>query len=198
MALLERRLDRLYAGQPEPDPVDRAFALVIARYAIPRAIPQALLEGFRWEVSGREYETLDDVEAYAARVAGTVGAMATLILGRRDAETLARAVDLGVAMQLTNIARDVGEDARRGRLVPAARESMKEAGVDPATWLADPRFHPGIGTVVSRLLERADLLYDRADDGIARLPEGTRVGIRAARPSMPPLGAVLPAPATTR
>jgi phytoene synthase len=177
---LERRLDRIYSGRPDPDPVDRAFALVIAQYAIPRALPQALLEGFRWEVSGRAYETLDDVEAYAARVAGTVGAMVTLILGRRDAETLARAVDLGVAMQLTNIARDVGEDARRGRLY-LPLEWMREAGVDPATWLADPRFHSGIGKVVSRLLERADFLYRRADDGIARLPEGTRVGIRAAR-----------------
>ncbi|TFG45061.1 MAG: hypothetical protein E4H41_06065 [Gemmatimonadales bacterium] len=180
VALLERRLDRLYAGRPESDPVDRAFALVIAQYAIPRAIPQALLEGFRWEVSGREYETLDDVEAYAARVAGTVGAMVTLILGRRDAETLARAVDLGVAMQLTNIARDVGEDARRGRLY-LPREWMRDAEVDPATWMEDPRFNPGLGSVVSRLLERADFLYRRADDGIARLPEGTRVGIRAAR-----------------
>jgi len=179
LTALDERLDRVY-GRTSSDPVDRAFGEVVRRHAIPRAIPQALLDGFAWEVEGKSYDSLGEVEAYASRVAGTVGVMVAMVLGRRDAETLARACDLGVAMQLTNIARDVGEDALRGRLY-LPRDWMREAGVDPEAWLANPRFEPGIGAVVTRLLARAKLLYRRADDGIARLPAHARVGIRAAR-----------------
>ena len=97
---------------------------------IPRALPEALLEGFAWDAAGRRYETLDEVEHYAARVAGCVGAMMTLVMGRRDPAILARACDLGVAMQLTNICRDVGEDARAGRLyLPLAW--LRDNGIDP-------------------------------------------------------------------
>ena len=95
---------------------DRAFADVVARFSIPRELPEALLEGLAWDAEGRRYETLPDLYAYAARVAGAVGAMMTLVMGQRAPEIVARACDLGVAMQLTNIARDVGEDARAGRL----------------------------------------------------------------------------------
>ena len=60
---------------------DRAFAEVVWRFGIPRAIPDALLEGFAWDAAGRRYETLSDLQAYAVRVAGTVGAMMTLLDG---------------------------------------------------------------------------------------------------------------------
>jgi phytoene synthase len=63
-----------------------------------------------WDKQGRKYETLEDIYDYAARVAGTVGAMMALIMGVRSHQALARACELGLAMQLTNIARDVGED----------------------------------------------------------------------------------------
>jgi 15-cis-phytoene synthase len=98
----------------------------------------------------------------------------------RDAEALARACDLGVAMQLTNIARDVGEDARAGRLY-LPRQWLQEAGVDPEAWLRDPRFSPAIAAVVERLLAAADKLYQRAEHGIAALPRDCRPAIRAAR-----------------
>ena len=90
----------------------------------------------------RRYETLQDLDAYAARVAGSVGAMMTLVMGQRAPEIVARACDLGVAMQLTNIARDVGEDARAGRLY-LPLQWLREAGIDPDAWLAKPVFTPG-------------------------------------------------------
>jgi phytoene synthase len=179
LTALDRRLHQVYVGTAT-NPVDRAFGEVVQRYDIPRAVPQALLDGFAWEVEGRSYDSLGDVEAYATRVAGTVGVMVALVLGRRDAEALARACDLGVAMQLTNISRDVGEDARMGRLY-LPRDWMREEGIDPDVWLADPRFEPGIGRVVARLLRRARVLYQRADAGVARLPREARIGVRAAR-----------------
>ncbi|MEW5323935.1 squalene/phytoene synthase family protein, partial [Geobacillus thermoleovorans] len=82
---------------------------------------------------------------------------------------VARACDLGVAMQLTNIARDVGEDARMGRIyLPATW--LREAGIDPVRWLENPTFSPGLQTVVSRLLHTADTFYARSDPAIAALP----------------------------
>lgn len=177
---LRERLDRAYAGQPWPSPADRAFADVVARYGIPRELPEALLEGLAWDVEGRRYETLGDLLDYAARVAGTVGAMMSLLMRRRDAVVLARACDLGIGMQLTNIARDVGEDARAGRLY-LPRQWLREAGVDAEAWLADPRHDERIGQIVGRLLAVADGFYRRSIAGIGALPASCRPGIHAAR-----------------
>lgn len=180
LARLRHRLDRAYAGAPLPIAVDRAFADVVRRHGIPRALPEALLEGFAWDAAGRTYETLSDVLAYGARVAGAVGAMMTVLMDKRDPVTVSRACDLGVAMQLSNIARDLGEDARAGRLY-LPREWLCEEGIEPQAWLAEPVFTPAIGRVVTRLLKIADILYDRADAGIGALPLICRPGIGAAR-----------------
>ena len=83
-------------------------------------------------------------------------------------------------MQLCNIARDVGEDARAGRLY-LPRDWLREAGIDPDAWLARPQFHPAIGDAVRRLLAEAEALYARADAGIALLPAACRPGVAAAR-----------------
>jgi phytoene synthase len=177
---MRARLGRAYAGRPENDAVDRALAALLATTSIPPTLPLALFEGMEWDVVGRRYETLGDLQAYAARVAGSVGAMMTLIMGARGDEVLSRACDLGVAMQLTNVARDVGEDARRGRLyLPAAW--MKSEGLDADRWLAQPVPSEELARVVARLLEQADVLYRRADRGVSLLPRGCRVAIRAAR-----------------
>ncbi|NWG23826.1 MAG: phytoene/squalene synthase family protein [Pseudorhodoplanes sp.] len=177
---LRRRLERAYAGRPLEIPADRALADVIARFAIPHALPFALIEGLEWDAQGRRYETLDDLEGYAIRVAGTVGAMMTLLMGQRDPAVLARACDLGVAMQLTNIARDVGEDARAGR-VYLPLTWLRDAGIDPDALIAQPNHCKRLASVVKRVLDAADVLYRRADAGIAALPADCRPAIRAAR-----------------
>lgn len=177
---LRERLERCYAGRPESSPIDRAFARTVAHFDIPRALPEGLLDGFAWDAQGRRYETLADLTAYAARVAGTVGAMMTVIMGSRDPKTLARACDLGIAMQLTNIARDVGEDARMGRIyLPLTW--MRAGGIDPETFLSDPRPSSALARIVSDLLGAADVLYARSAEGIAHLPLSCRMGINAAR-----------------
>lgn len=177
---LRARLDRAYAGRPADSPVDRAFADVVLRVGMPRAFPEALIEGLEWDVAGVRAQTLDDVLAYAARVASSVGAMMAVLMGVRDPQLLARACDLGAAMQLTNIARDVGEDARMGRLY-LPRAWFAEAGVDADGWLAAPAFTPEIAVMVKRLLAEADRLYRRAEAGIVGLPSDARPGIFAAR-----------------
>ena len=177
---LRQRLRRAYEGRPASLPADRALADVVARFEIPKALPEALLEGIAWDAGERHYEDLSDLRAYAARVAGSVGAMMSILMGAREPEMVARACDLGVAMQLTNIARDVGEDARAGRLY-LPRRWLREAGIDPDSWLAAPVFSEALGVVVQRLLDEADTLYARADIGIGRLPLSCRPAIRAAR-----------------
>lgn len=180
ISTLKARLDRAYAGTPDPSPCDRAFAATVAQFALPRALPEALIEGFEWDAEGRRYETLEDVEAYGARVAGAVGSMMAVLMGARDPERQARAADLGVAMQLTNICRDVGEDARAGRLY-LPLQWLRAEGIDPEAFLADPKHSPALARVVARLLARADELYARADAGIAALPRACRGSIAAAR-----------------
>ena len=180
LSRLHVRLDAAYLGRPRNHPVDRALADMLATSGMPRALPEALLEGFAWDAQHRHYDTLSDVLAYAARVAGAVGAMMTLLMHRTAPVTVARACDLGVAMQLSNIARDVGEDARAGRLY-LPRDWMRQAGIDPDEWLADPQFTPALAAVVARLLDVAQELYRRADSGIVALPITCRPAIGAAR-----------------
>lgn len=180
LAALRISLDRLYRGAPMDTEVDRAFADTVARWSIPRELPEALFEGFEWDLDGRNYDTIEELLDYCVRVAGTVGLMMAVLMGVRDHEKLARACDLGIAMQLTNIARDIGEDARRGRLYLPLRW-LAEEGVDAEAFLANPVFDARIARLVSRILDLADRFYEQADGAIAGLPRDCRPGIFAAR-----------------
>lgn len=177
---LQQRLDAIYEGRPSAQDADRALAHVVHHYGVARGLLDALLDGFLWDSQGRRYETLADVEAYGARVAGTVGAMMSTIMGAASETAIARACELGVAMQLTNIARDIGEDARNGRLyIP--RAWFREIGMDADAWLAAPVFDARIASFTQRLLMRADVLYRRGEFGLAELPWDCRPAIQSAR-----------------
>lgn len=177
---LKARLAAIYSGRPGAEDADRALTVVVHRYQIPIGLLEALLDGFLWDSEGRRYETLADVESYGARVAGTVGAMMSLIMGASSPTAIARACELGVAMQLTNIARDIGEDARNGRLyVP--RSWFRELGMDADAWLANPVFDQLIAGFTQRLLLRADVLYRRGEFGLIELSRDCRPAIQAAR-----------------
>lgn len=179
MQKLMQRLEQVYAGSPGNIIEDRALAMVVRSHKLPRELPDALLEGFAWDAAGRRYETIEELHDYCARVAGSVGAMMGLIMGVKDAQVLARACELGNAMQLTNIARDVGEDGRNGRLY-LPRAWMREAGINPDVWLADPVFTPALASVIGRVLLEADRLYKQASTGVAALPRDCRSAILAA------------------
>ncbi len=190
ISFLEQRVERIYRGEGLDQPVDRALAAVVRHCRIPRLVFDALVEGFAWEVDNRQYESLADVHAYSIRVAATVGVAVTYTMTRPSAQTLARACDLGVAMQLTNIARDVGEDGQRGRVyLPQAW--LREEGLDPETLRGQPTFTPALGRVVERLLGAADDLYLRAQSGIASLPLRCRPAIRAASAIYRDIGRVI-------
>jgi len=176
---LEERLGRIHAGRDLRDATERSFHRVLEAHRIPVSVPAALLKGFEWDAQGRRYESLADLEDYGARVAGTVGVMMAMVMGSTTRAQLARAAELGIAMQLTNIARDVGEDARMGR-VYLPLQWLREEGIDPDGWIARPRFSPALGRVVGRLLSAARAHYEGAMPGIARLPVSCRPGVLAA------------------
>jgi phytoene synthase len=183
LSALRARVDRIAAGDPQDHPADRALAWVMEEHAIDRAPIDALLEGYLWDVEGRRYDDLPSLRAYCARVAASVGVVMTRIMGVHDPRVLYRAAELGVAMQLTNIARDVGEDAQNGRLYL------------PRAWLRDPdatvRPTADVRAATLRLLDHADLLYARAELGIAALPRDCRRAIVAARAIYADIGRVI-------
>jgi phytoene synthase len=190
LALLYERLDRIYAGRPDPDPVDRAFCDLVHELDIPKTVPAALLDGFAWDAERRRYATPEALEAYCARVASTVGVMMSLIFGVRSPVLLARACDLGLAMQLTNICRDVGEDARAGRVyLPLAW--LAEAGLDDDGLVARPAASPALAAVVKRTLALAETFYRRSDGGMRLYPRDCRLGVRGARLIYAEIGRVI-------
>lgn len=177
---LRDRLDLAYAGTPKNAPEDRAFASIIEQFDMPRALPEALLEGLAWDAVEKRYATLSDVRSYSARVASAVGAMMCVLMRVRDADALARACDLGVAMQLTNIARDVGEDARAGRIY-LPTDWLDAADISVEDFFDNPQATPEIKRMVRKLLAEAHRLYIRSEAGIGSLPIEARTGIFAAR-----------------
>lgn len=192
LALLRQRLAAAYAGRPGDSAVDRMFAWVVGEYAIPRAVPEALLEGFAWDAAGRVYCTFDELKTYAVRVAGTVGVMMALVMGERRPEALARAIDLGIAMQLTNIARDVGEDAAAGRCY-LPEDWLRAAGISredvfTATG-ADFRIRP----IVERMLAEAEPFYVSGLAGTGYLRADCQPAIRAAALIYQDIGQVIKA-----
>jgi phytoene synthase len=177
---LRDRLALIYAGNPKDAPADRAFAAIVEEFDMPQVLPEALLEGLAWDALEHRYETFSDLVGYAARVASSVGVMMCVLMGVRDRHALARAADLGVAMQLTNIARDVGEDALEGRLY-LPLEWLEDAQITPEAFLRDPKPTAEVRLMVARLRKKADRLYDRSEAGVRKLPLDCRPGILAAR-----------------
>ncbi|HYE95879.1 MAG TPA: phytoene/squalene synthase family protein [Rubricoccaceae bacterium] len=188
-AELDRARDRLAAaldGRPADDLLWRRLAEVHQRFGLlPRPLFQ-LLDGAAWDLEGRPVETERDLLAYADLVAGSVGAMMLpfLVERRTDIPALeppARA--LGVAMQVTNILRDVGEDFHTLGRVYLPRDWMARHGVPPDA-LGGPAALNGhrraYVALTEGLMARAEALFDEAEPGIRALPSGTRRGVAAA------------------
>ena len=183
VAELRVELARVYGAGVERDPVLAGFQEVVRRHAIPRRFAEDLVAGMAMDVGAVRYRTFDDLRLYCYRVAGTVGLMMAHLMGVRDWSVLRRAVDLGVAMQLTNICRDVEEDAERDRIyLPAELLEAHRRPEDPGG---------EVGRAVAELLRRADELYASADVGLSALPLRCAIGIRAARLIYAEIGRVI-------
>jgi phytoene synthase len=179
LAALERETRRALAGEPVEDPAFAALQEVARRHDIPQGHPLDLLKGFAMDVEGRRYETLEDCCRYCYHVAGVVGVMMAYVMGARGEDTLDRASDLGIAFQMTNIARDVVDDAGAGR-VYLPGDWLREAGV-PSGEVARPEHRHAVHAVTERLLDEAERYYASAQVGLARLPFRSAWAVAAAR-----------------
>ena len=160
--------ERAYAGEPMQDPAFAAFQQVIQRHQIPKAYPLEHLAGFRMDVQGYHYQTFDDTLLYCYRVAGVVGLMMARVMGAEAEATLDRACDLGLAFQLTNIARDIVEDAAIGRVYLPA-DWLAEAGI-PADGVGLLHKRPALALLSARLVDLAEPYYLSASQGLRDLP----------------------------
>ncbi len=152
----------------------------MSAHDLPLALFDLAMEGFAWDVDARRYATHDALVDYAVRTSATRVVCLSVVIGRRRKLVLERACDLGIAMKLTAIARDVGRDARRGRLYLPV-EWLEEAGVDVDLFIEHPTASAAVRGVVRRLLQSADAFFLRADPGITALPFDCRPFVRSAR-----------------
>lgn len=175
---LEEKTRRACAGEEMAEEPFRSFGALVRKHQIPLSYPLELLEGMAMDARCVEYETLADLEIYAYRVAGTVGLMMSRILGVSDPRAERHAMRLGIAMQLTNISRDVREDAGLGR-VYLPLSWLRRAGVEPEA-LGDPRAWPRVAPVVRELVEAAEAAYEEGNQGLRYLPARAALAIAAA------------------
>lgn len=189
LKVLHKQTADAMAGKPIKQPIFQAFQKVFQEAEIPERYPQELLIGFEMDREKYSCDALEDTLKYSYHVAGTVGAMMAYIMGIRDEETLARAIDLGLAFQLTNICRDVLQDAADHRIY-FPKDWLKEAGV-PLDTESFVDHTPELFSVCLRLLNEADRYYQSAVYGIGHLPPRCAWGITAAKSVYQDIGRVL-------
>jgi phytoene synthase len=178
-ANLETWRQRALATRPRGDDlVALAWADTRARYGIPRRYAEQLIDGVARDLVQGRYATFDDLAGYCYGVASTVGLMSMHIVGFTGEEAIPYAVKLGIALQLTNILRDVGEDWGKGRLYLPQDElaAFGLAEEDIAAGRMDDRWH----AFLQFQMARNRRLYDEALPGIALLHRKGRFAIAAA------------------
>jgi phytoene synthase len=173
---LYAELASIYAGEPQAEPLLAEFQALVQRRQIPEEYPRALLDGMRSDLGPVRLANLDELLLYSYRVAGVVGLMLCHVFGLSDRKALKNAADLGIAMQLTNICRDVREDLARGRVyvpadVLAASGALGVGDFDSSL----------VARAVQRLLAIADGYYRSGDAGLYALPLRAALAVRAAR-----------------
>jgi phytoene synthase len=184
----KERLDRVYegaataaSGVSEAAPDSRELALenvftawkdILREYPIPRQAALDLIKGVLMDTYKKRYENFEDLYLYCYRVASTVGLMSSEILGYSDRKALEYAEALGVAMQMTNILRDVNEDAAMGRIYLPITE-LSEFGVTEEQ-IFDRRCDGNFRRMMKFQIERARGLYAEGEKGIAYLEKETR------------------------
>lgn len=174
LELLRTDVQRIYAGELPHHPASKWLQSLVRQYNIPIDWPLDLLRAMETDLTNPVLETVDELMLYCYQAAGTVGLMMCRVMGVTDLAALSRAKALGMAMQLTNIARDVREDWQLGRRYI------------PKTWLSlvpgkelMPS-NPEVQPAVAQLLELADKLYVEGNAGLKFLPDGVRFAIRVA------------------
>ncbi len=182
-ALIEtqkRRLLDVYEGNdPGGHPIFVAFSHTLKVFHIPIELPLELIDGVSMDLTKKRYETFDEVYEYSWKVASVVGLMTSEVFGYDNPKALEYAADLGIAMQLTNILRDVGEDLGRGRIYLPA-EDLKTYGITEED-LFERKLTPEFKALMEFQIQRAESYYAKSDAGIAMLSADSRLPVSMAR-----------------
>lgn len=165
---LQVQTDAACRGAPIEQPAFAALREVARQHGIPRQEAFDLLAGFAQDVAGEHYRSLDETLGYCYHVAGVVGLMMARVMGVRDPAVLDRACDLGLAMQLTNIARDIVADAQVGRCY-LPEQWLEELAI-PGDRLTDKRYRRRLAQLAQRLVDHAEPYYLSAQAGLPALP----------------------------
>jgi phytoene synthase len=161
LAAWRREVGRCYEPDGEPDhPIARRLQAAVREFPIPREALEAIIDGVESDLDHRTYESEADLYPYCYRVASAVGLCAIEIFGYADPRARQYAIDLGMALQLTNILRDVGADARAGR-VYLPQEDLRAFGVT-ADDLREGRYGPAFVRLMERTAARAREFYRAA------------------------------------
>ncbi|WEN42459.1 All-trans-phytoene synthase [Thauera sp. GDN1] len=170
-----QEVGRIYSGTPT-HPVGHALKDVIKGFRLPQEQLLEIIDGMAMDLAQTRYLDFKGLQLYCYRVASVVGLLAAEIFGYQDRQTLKYAHDLGLAFQLTNIIRDVGEDARRGRIYLPI-EDLQRFNV-PAKDILEARYSDAFRELMAFQTERAERFYDQA---FAQLPAVDR---KAQRPGL--------------
>lgn len=175
----KQKLQDTYDGWSQNNAILIAFSDVLRRHHIPIELPFELMEGVCMDLIKNRYETFEELYDYSFKVASIVGLMTSKVFGYESPEALGYAVDLGIAMQLTNILRDVGEDLKRDRIY-LPKEDLDRFGVTEQD-LFNHSLDKNVIDLLSFQIERTRQYYDRSDKGIALLSEDSRLPVYLAR-----------------
>lgn len=170
LAAITAMTEAALAGEPVGDPAFDALRVVAAETRMPPRLPRDLVAGFALDAADWRPRTEGDLYRYCYHVAGAVGCMMAVVMGVDPADdaTLDRACDLGLAFQLANIARDMGEDAAAGRCYLPA-DWLTKMGITPEKLMA-PEHRPALAVLAGRLAERAAAYEASARFGTPALP----------------------------
>ena len=170
-------LERIYQhGGTNDGPIQCAWSDMLQHYAVPFQPVLELLDGVQMDLMVKRYQTFDELYVYCYRVAGTVGLLTSPIFGYSDDTALQHAVDLGVALQLTNILRDIGEDAHRDRIY-LPQDEMMRFGYSEGELMSGV-INEAFCELVRFQIVRADEYYRRSQPGIALLSTDCRLAVK--------------------
>ncbi|NGP88902.1 phytoene/squalene synthase family protein [Fodinibius halophilus] len=175
----KQKLKDTYEGRSHDNAILIAFSDVLKRYHIPIEMPFELMEGVCMDLFKDRYETFNELYDYSFKVASIVGLMTSQVFGYKNQEALSYAVDLGIAMQLTNILRDVGEDLERNRIY-LPQEDLQRFGVTEQDLFNHALEEPVI-KLLQFQIERTRRYYNRSDKGIALLSNDSQLPVYLAR-----------------
>jgi len=180
---LSEKTHRIFAGEDVGQADFDGFALVVARHKIPKSYALDLLSGFMMDVKNHSYDHMDDLFDYCYGVAGAVGIMMAIVMGvdARNDHVLDRACDLGLAFQLTNICRDLVDDAKAGR-VYLPTDLLERHGLShKAEAILDLNNRALLARAAMEVLDLADIYYKSASEAFCYLPPRCAGAIGAAR-----------------